>query len=338
MARIALVHDIAGVAAVQAEILRRAGHEVDHIRLADFGARWHWIAKALSLPARVLGYLPAVLKLRRGRYDVIHIHWVPRGLVGLLSRRPFLIQAHGSDLHKEINTPGLFSLNRRVLEDARVIFYVTPNLEPYIHRFAGKLRYLPNPVNVPLAAGSARPPQSVRRVLIFTRLDPVKGVEKVFPAAERLSEIVELTALAWGPLAEEYRDRHGRYVRFVEPVPHHQIGQFLEQFDLVVGQMEQGALGLSEIEAMAVGRPLITGIDRSLYYAGDKPPVVFSGNPDQLIEQVDALRDDAKRLNNLSREGREWVRRNHGYERHLELLERAYFGDTAPERELPIAM
>jgi len=338
MARIALVHDIAGVATVQAEILRRAGHEVDHIRLADFGARWHWIAKALTLPARILAYLPAVLKLRRGRYDVIHIHWVPRGLVGLLSRRPFLIQAHGSDLHKEINTPGLFSLNRRVLEDARVIFYVTPNLEPYIHRFAGKLCYLPNPINVPLAAGSARPPQSVRRVLIFTRLDPVKGVEKVFPAAERLSEMVELTALAWGPLAEEYRERYGRFVRFVEPVPHHQVGQFLEQFDLVVGQMEQGALGLSEIEAMAVGRPLITGIDRSLYYAGDKPPVVFSGNPDQLIEQIEALHGDAKRLANLSREGREWVRRNHGHERHLELLERAYFGDVAREAELPIAM
>ena len=337
MARIALVHDVAGVAAVQAEILRRAGHDVDHIRLPDFGARWHWLAKALSLPLRVVMYLPAVTKLRGGRYDVIHIHWVPRGLVGLMSGRPFLIQAHGSDLHKEINTPGLFSLNRRVLEDARVIFYVTPNLEPFVHRFARKLCYLPNPVNVPLAAGSARPPHTVRRILIFTRLDPVKGIEKVFPATERLSRTFELTALGWGPLAEEYRDRYGRFVRFVDPVPHDQVGQFLEQFDLVVGQMEQGALGLSEVEAMAAGRPLITGVDRSLYL-GDKPPVVFSGSPDQLIEQVEALHDDTKRLANLSREGREWVRRNHGFERHLELLERAYFGDPAREPEMPIAM
>src|SRR6266566_7216992 len=201
MARIALVHDVAGVATVQAEILRRAGHDVDHIRLPDFGASWPWFAKAMTLPIRVARYLPTVLRLRRGRYDIVHIHWVPRGLVGLMTRRPFLIQAHGSDIHKEINTPGLFGLNRRVLEGARVIFYVTPNLEPFIHRFADKLCYLPNPVNVPLAAGSARPPQSVRRVIFFMRLDPVKGAEKVFPAAERLSEMVELTALAWGPLA-----------------------------------------------------------------------------------------------------------------------------------------
>ena len=338
MARIALVHDIAGVAEVQAEILRRAGHDVDHIRLPDFGARWPWLAKALTLPVRIVRYLPIARRLRRGNYDVIHIHWVPRGLIGLMARKPFLIQAHGSDLHKEINVRGLFSLNRRVLEDARVIFYVTPNLEPYVHRFADKLCYLPNPINVRMLADAPRPPESVRRVVIFMRLDLVKGVDKVFPAVERLARMVELTALSWGPLAGEYRAKYGDHVRFVDPVPHDQVGNFLGQFDLVVGQMEQGALGLSEIEAMAAGKPLISGIDRGLYYPGDNPPVVYSGDPEQLVEQIEVLKDDTKRLANLSREGREWVRRNHGYQRHLELLEAAYFGTRAREPEMPIAM
>jgi glycosyltransferase involved in cell wall biosynthesis len=262
---------------------------------------------------------------------------VPRGIVGLLARRPYFVQAHGSDLHVEINTPGLFQLNRRVLEQAHGIFYVTPNLEPFIHRFERKLHYLPNPVNVRSVAASPRAPERVRRAVIFMRLDPVKGAEKVFPAAERLASKIDLTALSWGPLAQEYAERYGRWVRFVHPVPHDEIGLFLERFDLVIGQMEQGALGLSEIEAMAAGRPVITGIDRSLYYPADKPPVVYSGDPDQLVEQVEVLMDDTKRLANLSREGREWVRRNHGYERHLELLEAAYFG--APAREaMPIAM
>jgi len=338
MARIALVHDVAGVARAQAEILRSAGHHVDHLRLPDFGARWAWLAKALTLPIRMLLYVPTVLQLRRGRYDVIHIHWVPRGLIGLMSGRPFLIQAHGSDIHKEINTPGLFRLNRRVLEDARVIFYVTPNLQPFVDRFRDKLVYLPNPINVRMLADAPKAPERIRRAVIFMRLDPVKGVEKVFPAVERLSSMLRLTALAWGPLADEYRERYGKFVRFVEPVPHDRVGGFLEQFDLVIGQMEQGALGLSEIEAMAAGRPLITGIDRSLYYPGDKPPVVSSTNPDELVAQVETLHDDAKRLANLSREGREWVSRNHGYERHLHILESAYFGVPARERELPMAM
>jgi glycosyltransferase involved in cell wall biosynthesis len=338
MARIALVHDVAGVAETQAEILRSAGHEVDHLRLPDFGANWGWFAKAVTLPLRLLLYLPTIWRLRRKPYDVIHIHWVSRGLLGLVSGKPFLIQAHGSDLHMHVNTPGMFRLSRRVLELARVIFYVTPNLETYVHRFAGKLFYLPNPVDVRSVAVSPRAPQSVRRLAIFMRLDPVKGVERVFPAVERLASMgIEVTALKWGPLTSDYTSRYGDFVQFVDPVAHDRIGEFLSEFDLVVGQMEQGALGLSELEAMAAGRPLISGIDRDLY-PGDKPPVVSSYSPDELVEQVERLMGDSRRLENLSREGRAWVRRNHGYERHLQLLESAYFGAGARDSEMPMAM
>src|SRR5437588_5071124 len=145
VARIALVHDVAGVAATQAEILRAAGHDVDHIDMPRFGSRWSWLVKGLTLPIRLLLYLPVVLKLRRGRYDVIHIPWGPRRILGLLAGKPFFIQAHGSDLHVELKAPGVFRLNRRVLEAAQKIFYVTPNLEPYVARFSDKLVYLPNP-------------------------------------------------------------------------------------------------------------------------------------------------------------------------------------------------
>ncbi len=338
MARIALVHDVAGVAETQAEILRSAGHEVDHLRLPDFGADWGWVAKALTLPLRLLLYLPVMLKLRRGRYDVIHIHWVPRGIVGLLAGKPFLIQAHGSDLHVELHAPGVFRLNRRVLREATTIFYVTPNLERYVRYFGDKAMYLPNPIHIRALAAAPEAPRHVRRIVVFMRLDPVKGVDRVFPAVRRLAaEGIEVTALAWGPLLPEFTVRYGDVVHFVEPVPHEEVGRFLQQFDLVVGQMGQGALGLSELEAMAAGRPLISGINRDLY-PGDKPPVVSSYSAEELVEQVERLKGDSRRLENLSREGRAWVRRNHGHERHLQLLESAYFGAAARVSEMSIAM
>lgn len=329
VARIALVHDVAGVAEIQAQILRKAGHEVDHLRLPDFGATWGFFAKAVTLPIRLALYLPTILRLRRESYDVIHIHWVPRGIVGVLSSKPFLIQAHGSDLHQHVSTPGIHSLCRLVLERARTIFYVTPNLEPFIHRFATKSVYLPNPINVGALDMVPAPPRQIRRAVIFMRLDPVKGVDRVFPAVDRLASMgIELTALKWGPLSDEYVNRYSDVVQFVDPVPHERIGWFLSTFDLVIGQMEQGALGLSELEAMAAGRPLISGIDRS-QYPGDKPPVVSSYDPNELVEQVGRLKDDSRRLENLHREGRAWVRRNHGFERHLELLETAYSRSAA---------
>jgi glycosyltransferase involved in cell wall biosynthesis len=324
VARIALVHDIAGVAAIQAKLLREAGHEVDQISLPQIGASWSWPAKAITIPIRLLGYLPAVSRLRRGRYDVIHIHWLTQGIVGLLVGAPFFVQAHGSDLHVNLQNRLLRWLTRRVLRRAKLVFYVTPNLLGYLAGFEGKARYLPNPVEVEVVAPDSRPPTAVSKAVIFTRLDPVKGVEMIFSVADKLSHGLELTALDWGPLAHEYVQRYNGLVRFVQPVPHDQIGSLLQRFDLVIGQMRQGILSLMEIEALAAGRPLITAIDWSLY-RDDPPPVIAVSGGDEISVAVEQLKADPNRLGELWSEGREWVRRNHGYARHLELLQASYF-------------
>jgi glycosyltransferase involved in cell wall biosynthesis len=326
VARIALVHDIAGVAAVQAELLRRAGHVVDQVALPEWGAAWQWPAKAFSLPVRVAGYMPEITRLRSGRYDVVHIHWLAQGIVGILAGGQFFAQAHGSDLHLNMTNPVYRRVTRAVLRRARAVFYVTPNLRAYMKEFDAKLRFLPNPVDVNAIAPSVSAPTQVSRVLIFTRIDPVKGVDRIFPAAERLGRLAEVTAPEWGPLKDEYMARYGKWVKFAPLVPHSEIGAFVQRFDVVVGQMHQGILSLSEIEAMAAGRPVITGIDRSLY-EGDQPPVIDGKGPDEIVAAVERLKAEPRELARLAEQGREWVRRNHSYGRHLRVLEETYFGE-----------
>jgi glycosyltransferase involved in cell wall biosynthesis len=325
VARIALVHDVAGIAAVQADLLRGAGHEVDQIALPAMGATWRWPAKAVALPVRLAAYLPAIARLRSTKYDVVHVHWLTHGIVGVLAGRPFFAQAHGSDLHQNVDNPVYRRVTRSVLKHATKIFYVTPNLRSYLRHVEDKLVYLPNPVDVPEANGQVAPPSKVAKALIFTRLDPIKGVDRIFPAVERLSQIVGVTAFDWGPLAPDYVGRYGHWVRFVKPIPHAAIREFLGQFDVVIGQMRQGSLGLMEIEALAAGRPLITGIDWSLYPL-DPPPVIAASGEEAIVEAVERLRSAPDQLADLSRKGREWAFRNHGFGHHLQLLEAAYFG------------
>lgn len=325
MARIALVHDVAGVAAVQAELLRSAGHEVDQVALPVVGASWGWPAKGFALPLRLVAYLPTARRLRRGRYDVIHVHWLTHGIVAVMARRPFFVQAHGSDLHLNLNNWTYRRVTESVLKHAKTIFYVTPNLRQYLEAYSDKLVLLPNPVEMRGIAQAGPAPTSVTKVMIFTRLDPVKGVDRIFPAVERLAGSVELTALDWGPLARDYVRRYRDSVRFVKPMPHSEIGAFLRQFDVVIGQMRQGILSLMEIEALGAGRPLITAVDWTLY-PDDPPPVISASGPDAIVEAVESLRVDTAELERLSQEGREWAMRNHSYAHHLHLLEAAYFG------------
>ena len=312
---------MAGIAPVQAKLLRSAGHEVDEVGLPLIGATWRWPMKAAALPVRLAAYLPVARRLRRGRYDVIHIHWLSHGIVGVLARRPFFVQAHGSDLHENLGNPVYRVVTKRVLESAIKVFYVTPNLKSFLTRYDEKLVYLPNPVEME----QQPPPVRLAKIVIFTRLDPVKGVDRIFPSVERLSESAEVTAFDWGPLAREYVRRYSRWVRFVKPVPHEDIGLFLGQCDVVIGQMRQGILSLMEIEALATGRPLVTAVDWSLYEE-DRPPVVAASGGNEIVSAIEDLRAHPDRLGELSRKGRDWAFRNHSYAHHLELLQAAYFG------------
>ncbi len=331
MARIALVHDVAGVAAVQADLLRGAGHDVDQIALPMIGSSWKWPVKAIALPVRFAAYLPAIIRLRTGKYDVVHIHWLSHGIVGVLAGRSFFAQAHGSDLHLNLNKPVYRWVTHLVLKKANKIFYVTPNLLTYLKDVESKSLYLPNPVDTVEVGRQLAPPSEVSKVLIFTRLDPIKGVNRIFSAVERMSRNVELTALDWGPLAGEYVRKYRPWVSFVKTIPHVGVGAFLRQFDVVIGQMLQGSLGLMEIEALAAGRPLITGIDWSLY-PQDPPPVVAAADEEGIADAVERLRNAPEELAELSRKGRDWAIRNHSFSHHLRLLEAAYFGsrDQAP--------
>ena len=329
MARIALVHDIAGVATVQAELLRGAGHDVEQIALPTHGASWKWPAKALAVPVRLAAFVPTILKLRRGRYDIVHIHFLSQGVVGVLAGVSFFAQAHGSDLHTNLENPAYRRVTRSVLERAMKVFYVTPNLPAYMDGFRAKLVYLPNPVDVGERARAAPAPTDARRLLIFTRLHPIKGVDKIFGAVEPLKALgSDITALDYGPLAPEYAIRYGEWVRFVKPIPHAEVGNFLAGFDVVIGQMRQGILSLMEIEALAAGRPVITAIDRGLY-PNDPPPVIQASGPDEIVAAVERLRGQPRELVRISRDSRDWAVRNHGYAHHLALLEAAYFGGRA---------
>lgn len=323
MPRIALVNDVAGVAKLQVLLLREAGYQAEFIELTTIGATWPWPGKAASIALRLAAYVPIAIKLRLRSYDWIHVHYVPHGVLGLMAGVPFVVQAHGSDLHVNVSYPAMWRFGHLIMKRARAITYVTPNLLQYLAGFEQKSFLLPNPIDASFFQ-SRRLPQRISRILIFTRLDPVKGVAQIFEFAREIAGVADVWALDWGPLAPEYRARYTPYVKFVKPVPHHEVPELLTRYDCVIGQMHQGILSLSELEALAGGRPVITRLNPSLY-SDDPPPVINIGSGSDIVPALQRLKDeDEPSLKRLATAGQEWVERNHGLAAHKRKLLEIY--------------
>jgi glycosyltransferase involved in cell wall biosynthesis len=316
-----MVNDVARIAEAEMRLMAGSRFKIDYYPLPGLGASRRRLIRTLAAPLRLVSYLPTVRALRIGGYDCLHVHWVSQGVAALFVGRPFIIHAHGSDLHQNFKWLISRAVSRYVLRRASRIIYVTPNLAAYLSEYKDKAVLVGNPIDEP--GRFAAPLTDVKRILIFTRLDPIKGVDIIFSTIEQMSPRYKVTALAWGPLAEDYQLRYGQSVTFVEPVPHDRVFEFLSGYDAVIGQMHQGILSLSELEVMSMGLPLITAVDPDLY-AADPPPVLRARNGDEILKILAHLSESPASVHWLVGQARDWVRRHHSPSEHRRALEEIY--------------
>jgi len=328
--RIAVINDVARVGSLQAKNLNAAGYSADFIDLPKPGAAWPVLAKALILPARLFAYVPILWRLWRTDYEMVHVHFVSQGFIGLLSGKPYVVHGHGHDLHTNLRNPLLRWISRLGMKHAKAIFYVTPDLAQYVSEFSDKAYLLPNPLEPAFFEG-VKPPSRLRKVFIFTRLYPIKGPEEVFAVARKLAQVVDISALSWGPLAPQLREDYADCVHFIDRIPHADVPSLVDSFDAVIGQMKLGILSLSELEAMARGRIVLMRLDRSLY-RDDPPPVVDISGGDDLVESIRRLQADPAEMRRISAAGRAWVAKHHGLDGYFRVLHRGY-GEPEPATE-----
>jgi len=84
--------------------------------------------------------LKMLLRTRRSNCDLVHSHYLgAASTIAYLSRKPYLIHAHGSDVrNKQLST-----VQKKVLKKAKAIVYSTEDLKPFLPEHA---IYLETPV------------------------------------------------------------------------------------------------------------------------------------------------------------------------------------------------
>jgi glycosyltransferase involved in cell wall biosynthesis len=314
--RIVHVNDYAAVASTLAQAQREQGHDVTVIDPTRAGFGRGLILRALLLPVRWGALLAVAVRLRRGHWDAIHIHYAWKGFVGVLAGRPFVLHCHGSDVRGI--KPGSIRgrLNRLAERRAQLVYYSTPDLAVWVLPERPDAIFLPNPIDVsgfrPLEAND--PARANRRdLLVGVRLDPIKGLETIVETLRllaRLRPATTVTIVSQGGGVAEAVAAAGPATQVVPRAPRSQLAGVLTAHRLSLGQFLVGAMGNYELEALAAGVPVVMRFDQAAAYASP-PPLVNAATAADAARRICDLLDEPAALEELAVRGPGWVRENH---------------------------
>ncbi len=307
--RFVQVNDIASVASELAVALRKRGHEVDLLYPRLYGAGLSPLWKLAVAPVRFADWARLAWKLRRGKYDAVHIHYAYLGIVALMAGVPYVLHCHGDDV-RDVARRVWAPVIRVAIKRARHVYYSTPDLREPLLQIRPDAEFLPNPIDIE----AFRPlplPGDAEDVFVACALAENKGVENILDACRQLgAELTgaRITAIANGSGtagAEALAN-----VLLLMHQPRAKLPALMARHRVIIGQVYQGAVGMVELEAMACGRPVIAWFTYNDAYA-EPPPFVVAHTGAEIAGAVERLLDDPAECERIGSAGRAWVERNH---------------------------
>lgn len=337
--RILQVHHINQVASTYGAELTRHGHTVTVYEPSLVGGLAPLPLKYAVMPWRLLDLRRVVGKLNSNHFDIAHIHWASYGLLGLVSRLPFIIHCHGTDIRERYRHPLFRSILTPVFRRAAVVMGITPDLMPCICQIRSDALFFPGPIDTDRFAPPVIHQQDPSRpwtILLFTRLDPVKGPEVAAQGIARFASRhrdVRVQLLDWGMLRGEFKQRYGNSFEFIQLVPPEEVQRTIWSADVVVGQFALGILSLCELQAMSCAKPVICSFRYDDAYPSP-PPLCRAATAEEVDEQLEDLYQHPERGVALGRRSRAWVVENHDYRMlagRLETLYKSILEGRGPE-------
>lgn len=262
--------------------------------------------------------------------DIVHVHYGHFAYYAWSVRRPYLLHLHGTDVRVNLGSRGLGRLTRRAIRRAAAVVYSTPDMRDAVHALRPDATWLPAPLDPSVTAAEARygpaePEQP--RIVFASRWDAVKGLDELLAAARALRLCypeADLVGIDWGRGAAEAA---AAGVRLLPLLPPEEFRGLLASADVVIGQLASGALGVADLTAMAMGRPLVARFTEAGAYGGEAPPIwnTATAAPLEAVAEIlnladdpDAGDDDGARaeaqqaVRERCAAAADWARRHHG--------------------------
>lgn len=271
--------------------------------------------------------------VQKRQFDIVHIHYASFAYMTLLTGLPYILHCHGTDLRVDLNRFGLRGLSLLGIRRARKVFYATPDLIKYLQDIRKDAIFLPDPIRLEDFVPASRNEQHPSRVLSISKLDPFKGLERIIRTIELVWEArpqLEIAIFNFGQStdqAKRFIEEHRTQSRLIllPPIPHKDMPALINGFSIILGQQNPNiaALGVSELEAMACGKPVVCLFAYPDAYP-EPPPVLASRTPEEARDHIIRLLDDPPYRLKIGQQAQEWVMRFHDYRRVAETLLRYY--------------
>jgi glycosyltransferase involved in cell wall biosynthesis len=321
-----VLHVITGLDAGGAElqlamILRRTRHESDVVTLYNPGPVAE-VIRSRGTPVRDIGMrrnteLPALLRLRKlikdGQYDVVHAHLYRAQIYARPAARlagvPVVLTTEHSigetHIERRKMTRGVRALYlaSEMFGDATIA--VSDVVSERLARWGvrpGKITVIPNGVETGELGFDARARDRVRAQFGITpgtyvigalgRLDPNKRVDLTMQAAApMLGEKCKLLVIGRGedgPRLEAAAERMGVTDHVIFGGYQSDTTAMLSAFDLYVAASLQETFGLSVLEALASGLPVLYTTCPALDGIQTERARMVAGNPESLRDEIRA--------------------------------------------------
>jgi len=315
------VNDVSSTAEMFTRGLRLLGHHAELYQPTIGTYRRRLVFRALIPPIRTVEALKMRRDFVREGFDRLHIHYETFGYMGIVARLPYYLHCHGGMVthrHKPVS----WRLIRLSLTSARRVFYATPNLCQLIIPIRRDAVFVPNPVDTDFfSPGSGGQNNGRIRILCISKMDTTKGWDFLETVVARLLEHhkrPEVIAFGFGTEHERVIRKRVSYLKhlgvtFVPRLNRVEMRQMLRSVDIVLGQLATGAMGMSELEALACGRVVCCRFDYDQFYP-EKPPILKAHSYEEAIRMVEGVMDSPKQLDELGARGREWVVAHHALE------------------------
>lgn len=258
--------------------------------------------------------LPISLLIKGRKEQSFYIHYATFAGYLLRTRKQLVVHCHGTDIRENLSNK-YRNLTLSALHRANLIFYSTPDLAEYVPKeLKSKSYFIPNPVDVDLFKPAKKQHEGIN-IFVLSKLDKTKGADKFLPLVEQLAKekkVSRIFVMKHGNALPNKLPCHEK-IQYLDRLTKSEMISLMQQQDIAIGQMQLGAIGMTELEALSCGIPTIAFFKYNEIYE-QSCPILNAESTAEAFSQAKLLIDDINLREQAARESRDWICKNHALE------------------------